>query len=643
MNKTAMYETDSPVASEKSWRLRQLQPITDGERAMCCVGSTCIVTAVLVALALYTSTDLFVWQSGGNNNRASGNATMNLTALLNSSFSSGSDDAGVNGSTDGAPSLSPVPGPTALPTYAPTTLQPTYFPTYVPTPGPTTAVPSFAPTGDNWFCCFESSSCGTCRNLFTPGGGQPWCNAEKRNCEGFCEGTWCMGPSPAPTSEPAPTTVYAPSPMPTTKAPFSEPTFSPSISPDAFCCFGMEATSKSACNTCANQVKQDDDTWCSGGKANCEEVCGGSWSEGSVLIALGLGARVPFCGAPRLCASLDANRADAAPVVPIDVQPRGAADWAGAADAAADAAPTPFVAAATPAPSAAPTAWTPVSAYGALSVVGSAIVSAKTGNAVQLRGMALSDTALDGNDAFYDALVVQRLASDWACNVVRCTMSVEQTAGYLSSATANAARVQRVVEACIDVGLYVVIAWQSSKAEAYTAEAAAFFGEMAELYKDRPNVLFEVYGRPIVSTWAGAIKPYAETVIDSIRGAGAENVVLVGSRIFCQRVDEAAADPILRSNALDGGIALFVTQWTAIQANGGGVVDSAEAALWRTFLDANAISHCASRRNWAFADSDDNAAALRPGTAAAGPWAVADMTDSGLLARDGLLSYPPKT
>jgi hypothetical protein len=130
-------------------------------------------------------------------------------------------------------------------------------------------------------------------------------------------------------------------------------------------------------------------------------------------------------------------------------------------------------------------------------------------------------------------------------------MSVEQTAGarsraerrfnststrrlgYLSSATANAARVQRVVEACIDVGLssterrlcgpfasssflacherasarYVVIAWQSSKAEAYTAEAAAFFGEMAELYKDRPNVLFEVYGRPIVSTWAGAIKP----------------------------------------------------------------------------------------------------------------------------------------
>jgi len=68
---------------------------------------------------------------------------------------------------------------------------------------------------------------------------------------------------------------------------------------------------------------------------------------------------------------------------------------------------------------------------------------------------------------------------------------------------------------------------------------------MAATYKAHPNVIFEIYNEPLNVSWVNVIKPYAERVIDAIRGEGAENLIIVGTPNWSQDVDVASFHPIV--------------------------------------------------------------------------------------------------
>ncbi|MCU0416205.1 MAG: glycoside hydrolase family 5 protein [Cytophagaceae bacterium] len=294
-----------------------------------------------------------------------------------------------------------------------------------------------------------------------------------------------------------------------------------------------------------------------------------------------------------------------------------------------------------------------VEKYGQLTVKGTAMVSATSGDTVQLVGMSLFWSQWMGQ--FYNASMVKTLRDDWKATVVRAAMGVEM-GGYSENPAEELIKIREVVDACIAKGIYVIIDYHSHEAHKNPEMAKKFFAEMAKRYGTYPNVLYEIYNEPLQYTsWNKDIKPYAEQVIAAIRTYDPDNIVIVGTRQWSQKVTEAAINPIADKNtmytlhfyagthkqwlrdeakaAMEKGIALFVTEYGTCDASGNNNYDPVETQLWFEFLDQYKISYC----NWSIADKDETASALKPGSNAYGGWSDSDLTESGLLVKENMI------
>ena len=271
-----------------------------------------------------------------------------------------------------------------------------------------------------------------------------------------------------------------------------------------------------------------------------------------------------------------------------------------------------------------------VSDHGRLRTDGNRIVG-RSGEPVSLAGNSLFwSTAGDTYD-YYSRATVDHLATTWSSDVVRAAIGVKETwdggRGYVDSPAAQLAKARTIIDAAIANDIYVIVDWHTHEAERYQAEAIRFFTDIARLYGNRPNLIYEVYNEPINQSW-GTIKTYAEAVIAAIRAVDPDNLIVVGTPYYSQRVKDAAASPIndvnvaytlhfyagthgqeLRDDARDAlaaGIPLFVTEWGSVAASGKGAPDPASTERWMDFLRANDLSHA----NWAVSDKIED-----PGTA----------------------------
>lgn len=256
-----------------------------------------------------------------------------------------------------------------------------------------------------------------------------------------------------------------------------------------------------------------------------------------------------------------------------------------------------------------------------------------------------------GGERYYNRATVAWLKNDWRTPIVRAAMGVEDPGGFIDSPNSNRNRVKALVEAAISEDIYVIIDWHSHFAERNPSQAISFFREMATLYGQHNNVIFEVYNEPINTPW-NTIKSYAIPVIQAIRDTGSNNLIIVGTPFYSQRVDEASLSPIqgfeniaytlhfyagthgedLRNKArtaLANGIPLFVTEWGTVNANGDGGVALAETNRWMSFLAQNNISHL----NWSVNDKQEGASIIKPGTSTNGNWRTGDLTASGVEVR----------
>ncbi|GAA4115003.1 hypothetical protein GCM10022393_14910 [Aquimarina addita] len=267
-----------------------------------------------------------------------------------------------------------------------------------------------------------------------------------------------------------------------------------------------------------------------------------------------------------------------------------------------------------------------VQEHGRLRVSGNQVVD-KNNQPLSLAGNSLFWSNAGDTSDFYDGETVTHLASDWNSSIIRVAMGVKETwddgNGYIDSPNAQKTKIRKVIDQAIATGMYVIIDWHTHDAEQYTTEAADFFKEMAQLYGDKPNVIYEIYNEPIFQSWS-TVKNYADTVIAAIRSEDQDNLIIVGSPTWSQDVDVASADPIddintaytlhfyagthrdgLRdkaTTAMNNGIALFVTEWGAVDASGDGDLDIEETAKWMQFFKDNYISHV----NWSVSDKPSN-------------------------------------
>jgi endoglucanase len=297
---------------------------------------------------------------------------------------------------------------------------------------------------------------------------------------------------------------------------------------------------------------------------------------------------------------------------------------------------------------------TPVARYGQLSVE-DAQLSSSSGEPVVLRGKAF------GWDnwwpQYYNADVVRWLRDDWCVDIVRPAMGIEPDGAYLSNGAASKQRITTVVDAAIDLGVYVIIDWHAHNL--HQPEAVAFFTEMAERYGKHPHVLYEIFNEPEKDETWQQVKDYATAVISAIRRHDPDNIVIVGSPEWDQRIDTVAADPLtaqtnvmysvhfyagthgqwLRDrtfSAIRAGIPVIVSESSGAEASGQGKNNYAEWQAWIDFMETNRVSWL----NYSVSDkAGETISVLHPGATASGGWTDAELTESGKFVRKLLRTH----
>jgi len=270
--------------------------------------------------------------------------------------------------------------------------------------------------------------------------------------------------------------------------------------------------------------------------------------------------------------------------------------------------------------------------HGHLSVSGTRLVD-ELGQPVQLRGV--SSHWLNWADDGYQLslLALEWMRDHWNLSVFRAAMGTEVEGGYLASSEGRDAmlgQIETIIDNAVTAGVYVIVDWHSHHAHEQTAEAVAFFEDIAQRYGYLPNVLFEVYNEPLAVDWTSVLKPYHEELVAAIRAADSdahENVILLGTPNWDQDVHVVIPSSArvagtnlmyslhfyscghgddLRSRAqatLAAGVPLFVSEWGATEPDGGiegtpACYGSADA--WHAWMNANQISWAA----WKLDDCD---------------------------------------
>ncbi len=318
----------------------------------------------------------------------------------------------------------------------------------------------------------------------------------------------------------------------------------------------------------------------------------------------------------------------------------------------------------------------PVDTYGALSVSRN-VINGKNGNPVQLRGMSLYWSQAKAGRDFFNANIVNWLATDWHANIIRAAMGIEGDwsvveKGYLSDPNTNKARVTAVVDAAIAKGIYVIIDWHDHNATAHQSQAISFFTEMAKNYGKKPHVIYEIFNEPDNESW-DQIKSYSTEVIKAIRAQDPDNLIIVGTPKYSSDVETAANSPITgysniaysfhmyasekwhhdnymtaANNAINKGIPLFVTEWGLTEASGSGNINVDWVNQFVNWMEQKKLSSC----NWAIADLSETSSALKAGTwdsqgnlihkvSTSGNWNTSDLSQSGNYMRDKLRSLNP--
>ena len=292
----------------------------------------------------------------------------------------------------------------------------------------------------------------------------------------------------------------------------------------------------------------------------------------------------------------------------------------------------------------------PVEKYGQLSTKGACIVD-EDGNPVVLRGMSFFHCA--DADKFKNKECIKWLMKDWNCKIVR--FPVMPDVRYERNPEQMTKMTFKFIDACIELGVYVIIDFHGGKSPApHLASGIKFFADVAAKYGHLPNIIYEPYNEPYGKgvSWTGVVKPYHEAVIAAIRKYDKSNLILLGTPSFSLNIDEILQSPVSKfknivyvahfyaathkqdirnriQKVIDANCPVFISEFGTCTYTGDGKLDSDSLAEWMAFLDRNKIGWC----NWSVHDKKETASILKPGANSTGSWGIGTLSPSGFLIR----------
>lgn len=285
---------------------------------------------------------------------------------------------------------------------------------------------------------------------------------------------------------------------------------------------------------------------------------------------------------------------------------------------------------------------------GRLQVSGTKLTD-ESGNIIQLRGVSTHGISWFPDYVNYDAFATLR--DDWGANVVRIAMYPEEYNGYLSGGDKAALKqiIDNGVNYATELGMHVIIDWHvlNYAPSRHTQEACDFFAEMASKYSGHDNVIYEICNEPVGADWNSDIKPYAETVIGTIRQFDDHSLILVGTNTWSQDVDSVVGNTLDDGNvmyvahfyagthkenirnkistALNAGVPVFISECSICDASGNGGIDYASANEWLDFMNSNQLSFIA----WSLSNKAETSALISSGCSAKSGWSDGDLSETG--------------
>lgn len=286
---------------------------------------------------------------------------------------------------------------------------------------------------------------------------------------------------------------------------------------------------------------------------------------------------------------------------------------------------------------------------GSLKVNNTNIVDEKD-NIVQLRGISTHGLAwfpdYINEDCFSNL-------KEMGANVIRLALYTSEYNGYCTGGDKDYLNnlVINGVNYATNNDMYVIIDWHvlsEGNPNTYINEAKEFFTNMANIFSNNNNVIYEICNEPSGGTTWDDVKKYANEVIPCIKQYDEDALIIVGTPNWSQDVDIASLSPIegysnimyslhfyagahkenLQNKlltALNNNLPVFVSEYGICDASGNGNVDVDSANKWIEILDENNISYVC----WNLSNKNESSAIINSSCDKTSNFTYEDLSDEG--------------
>ena len=187
--------------------------------------------------------------------------------------------------------------------------------------------------------------------------------------------------------------------------------------------------------------------------------------------------------------------------------------------------------------------------------------------------------------------------------------------GYINAKEEHIAEIEKIIDLCVEVGLYAIIDWHTMSDEVvdgvipYQEESVEFFEYFAQKYANIPNVLYELQNEPYNAV-QDSLGAYVKAQRDAIVKYVENPIMIVGSRggYFGNTVTYVESYGVtdvfysqhyysdsLTTDVLGGKTMPFIcTEWSNASEAGTATGDNADACnAFMDYMYEHKISNCA--------------------------------------------------
>ncbi len=297
---------------------------------------------------------------------------------------------------------------------------------------------------------------------------------------------------------------------------------------------------------------------------------------------------------------------------------------------------------------------TPFGVHGKLHVEGAKLMD-EYQKVCQLKGISTHNISLYPEYVNEDC--VTELADKFGMSTFRIAMysaEADDVKGYADASDEHRAELEKLViasaEICAKLGIYLIVDWHillDYDPNMHTDMAIQFFKNVCPELKKYDNVIYEICNEPNMDTTWAQITNYANQVIPAIREIDPDKVIIVGTPVWSQRVDEAAKAPLnypnlvytlhfyadthkdnLRSlmvTAINDGLPVFVSEFGICDASGNGPINDEETNKWIELMNEYDVSYVL----WNLSNKAETSAILAPTCTVTSNFSEDDFSECG--------------